>query len=166
VTSPAFELRPATAADEPFLLRLYASTRAEELAMVDWPDDRKLAFVEQQFTAQHRWYREQYADASFAVVLVDGCPAGRLYLAAWEGELRLVDVSLLPEFRGRGIGQALVRQVLAEGASSGKAVSIHVERFNRALRLYARLGFEIVEDKGVYLLLRWRPAAPLGPDLP
>ena len=157
MTEPAFTLRPAVEADLPFLARLYASTRAEELAVVDWSAERKEAFLRQQFEAQHRWYAEQYAGASFDVVLVAGEPAGRLYVARWEREVRIVDVSLLPEQRRRGLGERLLRGVLAEAAAAGKPVTIHVERFNPALRLYERLGFAAVEDKGVYLLLRWQP---------
>lgn len=157
MNAPAFTLRPAGEADLPFLARLYASTRSEELAAVDWSEERKEAFLRQQFEAQHRWYAEQYAGASFDVVLVGGEPAGRLYVARWDREVRIVDVSLLPAHRGQGLGERLLREVLAEAAAAGKPVTIHVERFNPALRLYGRLGFAVVEDKGVYLLLRRSP---------
>jgi len=147
-------LRPATDADLPFLFRLYASTREEELAtVVDWSEEQKQAFLRQQFEAQHAWYREQYADAAFDVVEVDGEPAGRFYVDRWEREVRIVDISLLPEHRGRGLGGALLAALFAEADAAGKPVSVHVERFNPALNLYTRLGFLFREDKGVYLLL-------------
>lgn len=146
-------LRPICDADLPFLFRLYASTREEELAGVEWPAEQKEAFVRQQFEAQHAWYQENYAGASFDVIEVDGEPAGRLYVARWENEVRIVDVSLLPEHRGRGLGGALLAELFAEADAAGKPVSVHVERFNPALRLYHRLGFVFREDKGVYLLL-------------
>ena len=150
---PQLRLRPIADADLPFLFRLYASTREEELAGVDWPAEQKEAFVRQQFEAQHAWYQENYAGASFDVVDVDGEPAGRLYVARWENEVRIVDISLLPAHRGRGLGSALLAQLFAEADAAGKPVSVHVERFNPALRLYERLGFVFREDKGVYLLL-------------
>ena len=153
-------LRPIGEEDLDFLYRLYASTREEELAVVDWPAEQKEAFLRQQFAAQHAWYQEHYAGASFDVVEVAGRPAGRLYVARWERELRLVDVSLLPEHRGSGLGTALVSRVLAEAAAAGKPVTIHVERVNPAQRLYRRLGFTLLEDKGMYLLLEWRREAP------
>jgi GNAT superfamily N-acetyltransferase len=156
-------LRPATEADLPFLLRLYASTREEELAGVDWPAAQRDAFLRQQFAAQHAWYHEQYPDASFDVVEVDGAPAGRLYVARWQREVRIVDVSLLPEHRGRGLGSLLLAGLFAEADTAGTPVSIHVERFNPALRLYARLGFALREDKGVYLLLERPVGAPRAP---
>jgi RimJ/RimL family protein N-acetyltransferase len=151
-------LRPFCEEDRDFLLRLYASTREEELARVsDWSAEQKEAFLTQQFEAQHHHYQTYYADASFDIVLDDGEPIGRLYVSRWEREIRLVDVALVPEARGRGIGTVLLRDVLADGERTGRKVSIHVERFNRALRLYRRLGFREVEENGPYFLLEWRP---------
>ena len=155
----AHGLRPAGADDRDFLLRVYASTREEELRLVDWSDEQKAAFVQQQFEAQDAYYREHYDPATFDVIETDGEAAGRLYVARWEDEIRIIDIALLPEYRGRGIGTALLRSLLDEGACTGKRVSIHVERNNPALRLYERLGFAPVEDRGVYLLLEATPAA-------
>lgn len=138
---------------------MYASTRAEELALTDWDDQRKAAFCRQQFTAQRTWYEEQYPGASFEVIEVDGAPAGRLYVDRWPEEIRIVDVSLLPRFRGRGIGTDLLVGLQQEARASAKTLSIHVERFNRALALYRRLEAEPAGEHGVYLLLRWEPPA-------
>jgi GNAT superfamily N-acetyltransferase len=153
-------LRPVGPGDEPFLYRVYASTREAELALTGWDGEQQQAFLRQQFGAQQAYYRQHYQDPAFQVVLCDGVPAGRLYVARWADEIRIVDIALLPPWRNAGIGTALLRGLLAEGAGAGKRVSIHVERFNPALRLYARLGFRQVEDKGVYLLLEWTPGAP------
>jgi len=149
------ELRPATPEDRELLFRVYASTREEELAPVPWPPEAKEAFLRQQFEAQDAWWRTNYAGASFEVVVDDGRDAGRLYL--WEGpsEVRIVDVALLPEARRGGIGTRLLEDVKARASAAGKAVTIHVERMNPALGLYERLGFRLVEDKGVYLFLSW-----------
>ena len=155
----AHRLRPARAEDRDFLLRVYASTREEELRLVDWSDEQKAAFVQQQFESQDAYYREHYDPATFDVIEVDGEPIGRLYVARWEDEIRIMDIALVPEYRGRGTGTVLLRDLLDEGARTGKRVSIHVERNNPALRLYERLGFAPVEDRGVYLLLEAAPAA-------
>ena len=146
-------LRPVTDEDLPFLLRVYGSTREEELAEVPWTAEQRDAFLRQQFEAQHAWWREHYTGASFDVVLVDGQPAGRLYVDEWAREIRIVDIALLSVHRGRGVGSRLLQRVLDRGDAAGKPVSIHVERMNPALRLYQRLGFQLVEDKGVYLLM-------------
>ena len=143
--------------DEALLYDIYASTREEELSAVDWDDGQKEAFLRQQFAAQHQWYTEQYEGASFDVILVDGQPAGRLYVARWPEEIRIMDIALLPGHRGLGVGRTVLADLMAEAAAAAKPLTIHVERFNRALRLYLRLGFVPVEDKGVYLLLRWSP---------
>jgi ribosomal protein S18 acetylase RimI-like enzyme len=151
-------LRPAEAGDRELLFRVYASTRSEELAVVPWNDAQKEAFLRAQFEAQDRWYREHYERASFDVVLVDGEPSGRLYVHRGESETRIVDIALLPEHRGDGVGTTLLRDLLDEADAAGRRVTIHVERFNPALRLYERLGFAVAEDKGVYLLLERLPA--------
>ena len=138
---------------------MYASTRAEELAVVPWDDAQKDAFLRMQFDAQDAWWRENYAEASFDVILADGEPAGRLYVHRGPSEIRIVDIALLPEHRGGGIGTSLLRELFTEADESGKSVTIHVERMNPALRLYERLGFAVAEDKGVYLFLERPPRA-------
>jgi GNAT superfamily N-acetyltransferase len=156
---PSVTLRPAAEEDRSFLLRLYASTREPELEASGLPREQWGAFVEHQFTAQSRHY-ESYEDTSYDLVLVDGEPAGRLIFARWPEDLRVVDIALLPEHRGRGIGGSLMRALIEEADERGVKTSIHVERFNPAQRLYARLGFRAVaEAGGVYLLLE-RPPAP------
>jgi GNAT superfamily N-acetyltransferase len=156
-------LRPAVDDDQAFLLAVYAGTRADELALVDWDDARKAAFVRMQFEAQHAYYREQYPDAAFDVILLDGEAAGRLYLNRSPDEIRIVDIALLPDRRGQGIGSVLMARIQDEAAREGKPLRIHVERFNPALRWYEKLGFAPVADRGVYLFLEWR--APTGNDV-
>ena len=150
-------LRPVVPEDREHLLRVYASTREEELTMTDWGPEQKAVFVRQQFEAQDAYYLEHYTGIERNVILVDGAPAGRLYLHEREDEIRLVDITLLPEFRGGGSGSALLSDLFARADAVHKAVRIHVEKFNPALRLYERLGFAPTADRGVYWLLE-RPA--------
>jgi ribosomal protein S18 acetylase RimI-like enzyme len=138
---------------------VYASTRAEELAVVPWDDAQKDAFLRSQFDAQDAWWRENYAAASFDVIVADGEPAGRLYVHRGPSEIRIVDIALLTEQRGRGVGTKLLRDLIAEADAAGKSLTIHVERMNPALRWYEELGFELAEDKGVYLFLERKPTA-------
>ena len=153
----AVTLRAITDADLPFLLHLYASTRVDELAPVPWTDEQKAAFIVQQFEAQHAWWQEHYPRARFDLVLVDGEPAGRLYVDVWEREIRVVDIALVPAHRGGGIGSMLLRRVFDEGDAAGKPVSIHVEVFNPARRLYDRLGFVEKGTHGDVYVLMERP---------
>ena len=129
----------------------------EELAPAGWDEEQKDAFLDHQFAAQSAHYAEHYRGMSADVVLIDGSPAGRLLVARWSREIRIVDISLQPEFRGRGVGTGLLRELQDEAAGLGKPLSIHVEKFSPAMRLYERLGFRPAEDKGVYLLLQWDP---------
>lgn len=149
--------RPATEDDLPFFSDLYASTRAEEVAATGWPPELQRAFLQQQHEAQHGHYGNVYPEAERLVIERGGEAAGRLYLAEWEKEVRVVDISLGPAQRGRGLGEAILRDVQEDAASRGKGVSIHVEKHNPARRLYERLGFATAEDKGIYDLMEWRP---------
>lgn len=158
--SAAIDLRPIREEDMELLYRVYYSTRVNELAMiVDWTDEMKEAFVRQQFNAQHAWYQEHYIGASFDVILVDDVPAGRLYVHRRETEIRLVDITLLPEFRSGGTGTRLLRELMAEAEAAGKPLTIHVEKYNPAMKLYLRLGFRSIADRGPYDLMEWRPGS-------
>jgi GNAT superfamily N-acetyltransferase len=154
-------LRIASPEDQEFLYQVYASTRTNELALVDWDEERKEQFLRMQFNAQDTYYRDHYPGAEFWVIEMDTKPVGRLYLHRKPDDLRIMDIALLPEFRRKGIGAGLLRRVLMEGDQTGVPVSIHVERFNPALNLYRRLGFRLSADKGVYLFLKRMPGTPV-----
>jgi ribosomal protein S18 acetylase RimI-like enzyme len=150
--------RPIADADLPFLARLYASTRAEELAVTPWSDEQKAAFLDMQFRAQHTHYQQHYPKADWLVTMHADEDVGRLYVERGPSEHCVIDIAFLPEHRGRGLGAALMRDLMDEAATCGKAVAIYVEKFNPAMRLYRRLGFATKEDKGVYDLMRWTAA--------
>lgn len=147
--------RPMVPEDLPFLEALYVSTRAEEVAQTGWPPEVQRGFLAQQFDAQHRHYQQTYTQAEWLVVERDGEPMGRLYLEEWQRELRIIDISLMPEHRGHGVGAAMLSDIIA---GTDLTVSIHVEKFNPAMGLYRRLGFVTVEERGVYDLME-RPGA-------
>ena len=148
-------LRPVIEEDREFLFYVYAATRSEEMKLVDWDDSKKDEFLRMQFEAQDRYYRDNYTSASYWVVLFDNSSCGRLYIDRWDTEIRIMDIALLPDFRNRGIGSSLLRRIMEEGLRLGLPVTIHVEQFNPALRLYQRLGFSPVGENGIYLLMRW-----------
>ncbi len=150
-------LRSITPEDHELLLRIYSSTRAEELAAVPWSAQEKQDFLRFQFDAQHKYYQEHFPRAAFDLILQGGEPIGRLYVDRRDDEIRLIDIALLPEHRGVGVGGAIMQRVLAEGRESGRLVRIHVEHNNPAMRLYRRLGFEKIEEQGVYHLMEWSP---------
>jgi ribosomal protein S18 acetylase RimI-like enzyme len=156
--SAGLTFRPIGDADLPFLSGLYVSTRTDELATVPWSTNEKAAFLESQFRLQHAHYQRHYVGADWLVIFRAGTAAGRLYLARWTREHRIVDIALVPEQRRQGLGSALLRDLMDEAAAAAKDLTIHVEKMNPALRLYRRLGFTTSEDKGVYDLMRWRPS--------
>jgi ribosomal protein S18 acetylase RimI-like enzyme len=151
-------LRPVTDADRAFLIELYGNTREDELAQVEWTPGAREAFVEQQFSAQDAHYRANYPGATLDVIEVDGAPAGRLYVHRGPRDIRIMDIALAPEFRGHGIGTALLQQLMAEADESGRKLSIHVEMNNPARTLYARLGFRPAGEHGIYVLMERPPS--------
>lgn len=163
MSAPNLVLRPATDGDREFLYRVYAAARAGEMALVNhWSAAEKDAFLRFQFEAQDRHYHRHYPSARYEIIVRDGEDAGRLYVARLGGEIRLMDIALLPEHRSRGSGGTLVRALLDEAAREGQRVSLHVEADNPARRLYRRLGFVAVEEVGVYQLMHWEPAAQVN----
>lgn len=156
---PSISLKKVSAVDREFLCAVYSSTRADELATTNWTHAQKAAFCHQQFEAQDVHYLTHYPNATRDLILLDGEPVGRLYVDRWPSEIRIMEITLLPASRGRGIGGKLLADLQSEARAANKLLSIHVERFNPALSLYSRLGFTVAEDKGVYLLLHWQPRA-------
>ena len=151
--APDVALRPVDPdEDRELLVRVYGATREPELALVPWSDEERDAFVRSQFAAQDRYWSGQRPGIERMVVVVGGEDAGRLYIDRADEEIRIVDIALLPEHRGHGTGEALVREVLDEADRVGLPVTIHVEKGNRARTLYARLGFVPVSDAGAYEL--------------
>ena len=152
-------LRPTKPEDYDELLRIYASTRADELAQVIWWDDaQKLAFCRQQFEAQKNEYDEHFPGAQYDLILLDGRTAGRIWVARDEREIHLLDIALLPEAQNRGVGTALLKRLTEESRASGKRLRHMVFILNKnALRFYERLGFKVFEDLGGYLHMEWRP---------
>ncbi|MDQ1713083.1 MAG: hypothetical protein QOE45_2533 [Frankiaceae bacterium] len=157
-TTARVALRPALPDDREFLLGVYESTRVEEVALTPWPEEQRRAFLRQQAEAQDADYRRNYGAAAFHVVERDGERIGRLYRGEGLGELRLIDIALLPDWRGQGIGSALIDDVLAEGDRRGMTVVLHVEHWNPARRLYDRRGFVVVAEDGVYARMERAPA--------
>ena len=160
MTTAEPKLRPIGPEDLPFLRRLYAAGRAAEMARSGWPDDAIAGFLAQQFELQHRYYQTHYADGEFLLVELDGRPVGRLYLYWGRSALQLIDIALLPEQRGHGLGATLLTALLARADAQGLAVGLYVEGDNPARHWYLRQGFAVSGENGVYLQMQ-RLARPL-----
>lgn len=127
------------------------------MSVVDWSEEQKKAFLTMQFEAQHKHYQVYYADADFDIIELDKKPIGRLYLERRQDEFRIVDIALLPKYRGRGVGSHFMKSIMNESAKNNLPVRIHVEHDNPAMRLYLRLGFTQIDTNGVYHLMEWTP---------
>ncbi len=150
-------LRPEHPDDEAFLLEVYASTRQEELALTNWTVETRAAFVQSQFRAMRHGYADMFPDGQFSIILRGGQRIGRMVLHRTPREIHVVDMVLLPQFCGQGIGRQLMNNILAEAAAAQKTVGLHVLKMNRAIRFYQRFGFVKTGDEGPYDKMEWQP---------
>jgi len=158
--SPALQtrslsLRAATPHDAAFLLQVYASTRMDELKAIAWDENQKLAFVKMQFDARQRQYREVYPHAVCSIILKDDQPIGTILVDRNDREIRLVDISILPEHRNAGAGTQLVVKLLEDATVAALPVNLHVLKTSDAVRFYQRLGFSKIEEDDAYLKMIW-----------
>ncbi len=151
-------LRDALPSDRAFLLALYASTRAEEFAHLGWPVEMERAFMKMQFDAQRGDYEHRHPGALCQIVEVRRCPVGRLWVAQDARSLTVLDISLVAELRGQGIGTHCLRRVQRRAAVAGLDVELQVVRGNPAQRLYERLGFRDIGAGGVRQAMVWKPS--------
>lgn len=149
-------LRAAAPDDAAFLFEVYASTRAEELALTPWTDEQRQAFLKMQFDAQHSDYHGRFPDADYQVILADGEAVGRLYVERDKETIHILDIAVLPERRRAGVASYLIQELVAEAGKSEKTVQIYVETCNPALSLFEHLGFSKIAEEDFNLLLEWR----------
>jgi ribosomal protein S18 acetylase RimI-like enzyme len=152
----ALTLRPAENDDDAFLFSLYSVVRLAEVAAWGWSEAQQEAFLRMQFNGQQAGYKRAYPGAAHSIILRDGEPIGRLFVARKDGGLRLVDISILPEHRSAGSGAALIRGLQEEAEREGIPLRLQVMKNNPALRLYERLGFKVIEDAGAYFQMEYR----------
>jgi ribosomal protein S18 acetylase RimI-like enzyme len=157
-------LRPATSDDDAFSFQVYASTRADEMAAVPWTDEQKHAFLEMQFNAQRASYLQNRPQAEWLIVVRDEQPIGRMIVDRSADAICLMDIALLPEHRNAGIGSKFIKELMDEAEASGKKMTLHVESYNPAFRLYTRFGFKEVREEGFYLAMEWSPGSRVSAE--
>ena len=156
-------LRPVAAQDDPFLYQVYASTRADEMALVNWSEEQIADFLWMQFNTQRQYYLQYFPKAGYSLIcLEDHQPIGRIIIDRSADEILLMDIALLPVYRNAGIGTRLVREIQDEAQAKELPVHLHVEAFNRAVQLYERLGFTRTGEDGIYLTMEWLPSNDEG----
>ncbi len=150
-------LRPAEPGDRAFFRALFATTRLDAPILAQWPAAERDRFLDSQFQFQDQHYRGVYAAADFLVIAQHGAPAGRLILERGAETWLIVDIGLLPQLRGRGLGETLLKAIQRGAAAAGAAsVTLNVEVGNRARDLYTRLGFAETDDSGTHIAMEWR----------
>ncbi|KUZ75435.1 GCN5 family acetyltransferase [Burkholderia ubonensis] len=144
MTSP-ITLRAATPADVPFLLRLRKLTMTAHLQRAGVPTDDD---------THHGRIRANFEDAK---IICDGAESiGLLKLSRAPDEWHLHQIQILPAHQGKGIGNAVLRDVLADATRAGVPVSLSVLQGNPARRLYEQLGFRLVTETPIDATLTWR----------
>jgi ribosomal protein S18 acetylase RimI-like enzyme len=88
------------------------------------------------------------------VIHVDGQPAGHLIVYSHDGLAQIEDVGVLKRFRGRGLARRLIEHALELVAADHDTVFITAETNDWPHAFYRRLGFEHVEDRADFLLIR------------
>ena len=151
--------------DEPFLLTVYASTRAEEMSVVNWNSEQKHAFLEMQLRAQHDYYLSLYPKASYNIINSGEQSIGRLYVERQEDKIKILDITILPEYRNSGVGTKLIEEILQEGERTKKPVQIYIESFNTSANLFSRLSFHPIAEEGINLLWQWSPSTTAATKL-
>ena len=152
------QLRPATQLDDDFLGTLYAASRAEEIAASGWSDEVAHLFLTGQRAAQETHYRATYPSARHDIIVMGNRPIGRLWVDRGHQRILLIDILLLADWRGRGIGRGLITGLITEACAQGSFVELSVSTDNiAAQRLYARLGFGNVGSSPTHHHLRCTP---------
>lgn len=151
------QLRPVEEKDISFIETVYRTTREEELKLTNWNEHQKNAFITMQSMAQLAEYKKKFPGASYQVIRFNKKDAGRFY--TWEDydEIRLIDITLLPQFRGRGIGNFLLGELIKRSNRVQKKISLHVDPVNPALQLYLLLGFVHIKNNGRYFYMERKP---------
>jgi GNAT superfamily N-acetyltransferase len=163
-------LREAGDRDEGFLYDVFCTTWENEIAALPNPN---LAnhILRIQYTAQNRRFLNRYPHHVRDVVIHDDEPVGRLYVQRDATAIHVLDMTLLPRFRSRGIGTGLVQMLLDEAEAEGKSVTLRVSRRNiRAAMLYTGQGFHLVTMDDMDCYFEWTPgrrraAAPVSAEL-
>lgn len=152
-------LRPVGAEDEETLLKIYSSTREEEMQQAaDWTAEQKEMFLRWQLEMQRRDYEARFPEADYRLILFEGVPVGRLWVARTPEQIRLLDIAILPEFQKRKIGTYLLVNLIRESEATATPLRHMIFKLNtEARRFYERLGFRLVEDDRMYLLMERHP---------
>ena len=155
--SQSISTRPVTPDDDPFLRRVYKSSRGDDLRELHWEEDRIDEFLDMQYDAERKFFENDYRKATNQIIALDGQPAGRLIVERRDHEIRCVDLSLLPEHRNQGVGTFIINTLQSEATAANLPLRMQVIRFNRAVNLFERMGFVRTSETGTHFQMEWLP---------
>lgn len=142
IAETVYHLRPASEADEAFLLELYGHERKADLLLSGLNAPQRQAFVHLQFRARQASYAANFPNAVDSILCVeDGTPAGRVLVDRTPAEIRLVDIAVLPHWQRRGLATQVIQELQEECRSANTAIRLQVLIGSGAERLYEKLGF-------------------------
>lgn len=147
-------LRPERADDAEFLFVLFCSAREAEFALL--PQAQRESLLRLQHKAQCCDYAQRFPRAEHFIIESEGQSAGRLLLNREAYELRVIDIAVVPELRGRGVASAVLKSLIAEAEGAGAVLRLSVWHDNPAVALYRRLGFCVRGESATHLELEWR----------
>ena len=142
--------------DQQFVSKVYRRTREKELPFAYLPEEQKSGLLLMQLEAQLADYERNYIGAKRQIILYNEERVGYIYTWDSKREIRILDISLLPEFQGNGIGGTILNDILKTGKQQHKKVSLHVALGNPAKRLYERLGFVKISDNFTHEYMEYK----------
>lgn len=154
--SATYYLRLAEADDEEFFWQLYVLQQSGFIQSLGWDATQQKIFLQMQYRARNGSYAMAYPHANDAVLCgLDGTAMGRLLTEETASDLHIIDFALLPQYRSKGIGSQVLRDLQARCRKEARKIKLHVPCDNPASRLYTRMGFRLIEQNGVYAQMEW-----------
>jgi len=149
------KLRVALPEEEDTLYSLFVSTRKNEFAILELDEQQIEGLLRMQYDAQKASYQQQFPNANYEIIMYEGVGIGRLITEVQQEVTRLIDIFILPEYRGRGICTVLLRELQRIALELRLPIELNVLMGNPAQRLYERCGFVVMDETSPYLLMIW-----------
>jgi ribosomal protein S18 acetylase RimI-like enzyme len=150
-------LRPVRNDEEDFWREVFCDSVSDHFSSLEMTENDLDNLLEMQFQAQNLDYRTNYPNASNDVILFNETKAGRVIHSTEHGDLHLIDLAVLSEFRNLGIGTKILKWLFGKSLRTRLPIRFYVEKMNPAFRLYEKLGFKVVTDVTSHFQMEWRP---------
>lgn len=149
------KLRVALPEEEDTLYSLFVSTRKNEFAILELDEQQIEGLLRMQYDAQKASYKHQFPNAKYEIIMYEGVGIGRLITEVQQEAIHLIDIFIIPEYRGRGICTALLGELQRIAVELRLLIELNVLMGNPAQRLYERCGFVVMDETSPYLLMIW-----------